>query len=386
VRAPRIVRAENDRLFDADGRAYVDLFSAHGAAWLGHRPPAVEARLREQLARVWVLGRLPTPVLDEAAERLSSLFPRTHATCALYSTGMEAAEFALRLARVATGRREVVGFASSMHGKSRATAALGWDDPLGATLPDAHRLPFPSRTPEDGVLAALEERLATRRVAAVFVEPVQGSGGGHVASPEFLRAVARACAASGALLVFDEILTGLHRTGPRFCFDALGFVPDVVLVGKGLGSGFPVSAVVADVRHRIVPAMLPWSTFAGNPLAAAAVAATLEALPALDLPSRVRTIEAAIRDGLAPLAGTGVELRGRGALQVLDLPEAAPVEAIVTRVFERGVALGFTGRQIRILPAATIDPGRLAAAVAVVADEVAKACTERAAPAGGEGA
>jgi len=377
MKAPRIVRAENDLLYDSDGRKYIDLFSAHGSAWLGHRPPAVEARLREQLAGVWLVGRLPTPAFEEAQAKVTALFPPGHALAALYSTGMEAAEFALRFARVATGRREVIGFERAMHGKSQATANLGWDDPDRVTLPGVHRLPFPPQVPEREVLSALADRLAARRVAAVFVEPIQASAGGHAATPAFLDGVHRLCRDSGTLLVFDEILTGLYRTGPRFVFSELGFVPDVVLLGKALGSGFPVAAVAADTRYPIEPAMLPWSTFAGNPLAATAVAATLDALAAIDLPARVAAIERAVRRAVAPLAGSGVEVRGRGALWVLELPAAADVEGIVTRVFERGVALGFTGRQIRILPAVTVDEARLARAAGVVVDECLAGCAEQ---------
>ena len=197
MKAPRIVHAENDLLHDAEGRSYVDLFSAHGAAWLGHRPPTVEARLRAQLADVWLVGRLPTPALEEAHARIAALFPAGHALCALYSTGMEAAEFALRLARVATGRPEAVGFANAMHGKSVATARLGWEEPAGTTFPGVHRLPFPPRAPESQVLAMLAERLASRRIAGVFVEPVQATSGGHAATPAFLEGVHRLCRESG---------------------------------------------------------------------------------------------------------------------------------------------------------------------------------------------
>jgi acetylornithine/succinyldiaminopimelate/putrescine aminotransferase len=377
MKAPRIVRAENDLLYDSDGRSYIDLFSAHGAAWLGHRPAAVEARLREQLARVWLVGRFPTPELEEARAKVTALFPPGHALSALYSTGMEAVEFALRLARVATGRREVIGFRHAMHGKSLAAASLGWSDPDGVVLPGLDRLPFPPQAPEHVVLDALAERLAPGRVSAVFVEPIQASAGGHAATPDFLAGLHRLCRQTGTLLVFDEILTGLHRTGPRFVFSELGFVPDLVLLGKALGSGFPVAAVVSDTRHAIVPAMLPWSTFAGNPLAATAVAATLDAMAAIDLPARVAAIERVVGQAIAPLAGSGIQARGRGALWVIELPPAADVESIVTRVFERGVALGFTGRQIRILPAATIDPTRLARAAGAVVEECLKACTQR---------
>lgn len=370
---PRIVRAANDLLFADDGRRYVDLFTAHGTTFLGHARPEIAVRVAAQLGEVWITGGLDTPAAAAARRAIERIAPADLELAALYSTGMEAAEFAIRFARVTTGRPGTVGFAQSMHGKSLATAFLGWDNHDDVRLPDFQRLPFLPDVSESQCLDRLELALRRQNVAAVFVEPIQGSGGGRSASAGFHREVARLCREHGALLVFDELLTGLHRTGPAFRFLELGVAPDVVLIGKALGNGFPVSAVVADRRHPVRPEMLPGSTYAGNALACTAVAATLELMQALNLAPMVRAIETTIVEKLAPAREAGVALRGQGALWVAELPGAAAAQRAAVDCYLQGVCVGFAGRHVRLLPAATIEPANLAEACTVVARALAGA-------------
>jgi acetylornithine/succinyldiaminopimelate/putrescine aminotransferase len=370
----RIIRAENDLLFDEAGRSYIDLFSAHGTAWLGHAPHRVAAAVAAQLQAVWNIGGLGFPLFTRACELVDSFFPPSHGLCALYSTGMEAAEFSIRFARVVTGRRGAIGFQRSMHGKSLATSILTWDNRDGMQVPDFIRLPFVGECGESAILERLTAQLAKGTIGAVLVEPLQGSGGGHMASPGFYRELQRLCTAQGALLIFDEILTGFFRTGTPFFFSELGFVPDVVLIGKAVGSGFPVAGVVALRRHPVSEAMLRGSTFAGNPLACAALVATLEEIGRRDLRALVAAIEQTIVAILGPLKDGGVAVRGKGALWVLELPSATDTRALVKRIYLQGVCVGYTGRQIRVLPAAIIAPGRLAQACVTVRDAVNWAC------------
>lgn len=370
---PRIVRAENDLLFDAAGKSYVDLFSGHGATWLGHAHPGIAAAVARQLECVWIAPGFALPAVQEATALVEGFFPASHELASFFSTGMEAAEFALRQARIHTGRAQVLGFERGMHGKSLATASLGWENPSGVRLPDVSRLPFLASHSEAEILEQARNALGTGRVAALFAEPIQGCGGGRIASPSFYDGLAGLCAKHGTLLVFDEILSGFHRTGPPFVFSELGFVPDVVLVGKALGNGFPVSGVVSDRRIGVRPEMLPGSTFAGNPLAAAAVGATLEALRALDLETRVAEIGRTLDRALSPLRDAGVEVCGRGALWVLTVPERIDLLGVVLRVHERGVSIGHAGHEVRVLPAATIRGDRLEKACDVVVDELLRA-------------
>lgn len=368
----RIARAENDTLITDDGRRYIDMFSAHGATWLGHGNRAITARIAAQLERVLVTGALETTVSAEARTMVESFFPVSHGLAELYSTGMEAAEFAIRIARVVTQKTGVIGFESSMHGKSLATAYLGWDNRDNVQLPGFHRLPFVQRASEDEILGRLEEALASQTVSAVFVEPVQGSGGGHMASKAFYEAVFRLCRANGALLVFDEILTGFYRTGTPFFFSDLALVPDIILIGKAMGNGFPVSGVVVDRRYPIRREMLPGSTYAGNALACAAVSGTLKQIRTMDLPERVARIEERIVAGLGGLKEIGVTIRGKGALWVIELPPGVDVESTVAGIYGAGVCVGYAGRQIRILPAATVEISNLTRACSVIADELVR--------------
>jgi acetylornithine/succinyldiaminopimelate/putrescine aminotransferase len=363
----RIARAANDLLFTEDGERYIDLFSGCGTAFLGHVNPAISLKIRGQLDRVWITGAVPTRIGIEAQEEIESFFPRSHRVAGLYSTGMEAAEFALRVSRHFTGRKGVVGFEGCMHGKSLATARLGWPNEL-VTLPDFQLLPYLPNAGEEQILEQLENALSARSVAAVFLEPLLGSSGGHCVPRSLLQGVASLCVQKGSLLVLDEIFTGFHRTGQAFLHQELGVTPDVVLIGKGIGSGFPVSGVVADRRLTIDGRMLPGSTYAGNPLAAAAVAATLQELKAMRPSEKVAAIEKIVVASLGVLAETGIALRGKGALWVLELPAAIPVSGVVARIVRRGVIVSPTGAYVRLLPAATIETAHLAEACEVVRD------------------
>ena len=370
---PCIARAENDLLFDEQGIRYIDLFSAHGATWLGHSNPEIASAMRAQIEKVWLTGGLPTKVGDEAKASVEGFFPLSHGLAGLYSTGMEAAEFTLRIARIATRRVGAVGFERSMHGKSLATAYLGWDNHDGLSVPFLNRLPFLPNYTEGQVLTQLQEVLREEQVSAVFIEPVQGCGGGHAASKEFHRDVFRLCSENGALLVFDEILTGFYRTGNPFFFSDLGFVPDIVLLGKAMGNGFPVAGVIVNKKYAIQSAMLPGSTYAGNPLAACAVSHTLRRMRLIDMPQRVALIENAVAEILGPLRKLGIAVRGRGAIWILELPAGDDLNPIIADIYRRGVCVGFTERQIRILPPATIEIGNLVTACGVVRDVLCEA-------------
>lgn len=363
-----IARAAGEFLYDHRGRAYLDLFSANGTTWLGQAHPAIRAAVAAQLESVWTTGALGATAVESACRRLAAWLPASHYVAGLYSTGMEAAEFAGRVARVATGRPGAVGFARSMHGKSLAMSSLAWDNPGVPAIQDWHRLPFTSQSREAEILDRLRAALATARVAAVFVEPWQATGGGHTASREFFEELGRLCRQHGALVVFDELLTGFYRTGTPFFFSRLGYVPDVILLGKSLGNGFPVSAVALNRQIEVVPRMLPGSTYANNSLAAAAVDATLTAMEQLDLKSLVERIETIMGDRLAPLTDCGCAVRGIGTMWIVETPAAIDLPSTVEAIYNRQVAVGYTANCLRLLPPVTIAPQRLAEGCRIVAE------------------
>jgi acetylornithine/succinyldiaminopimelate/putrescine aminotransferase len=361
-------RGENDVLFASDGKRYIDLLSGSGTAFLGHANPAIVSALKQQLDLLWNTGVIPTSLGAQVRAAIEEHFPRTHGLAVLYSTGMEAAEFAIRVARQATGRKAIVGFDGSMHGKSMAAARLGWPNEL-VTLPDFHRLPYLPQLTEEVILTQVEAVVASSPVAGVFLEPLLGSRGGHIPSRRFVEQLATLCQGCGTLLVMDEIFTGFGRTGTPFLYTEMGVTPDIVLIGKAVGNGFPVSGVVVNRRYSISPAMLPGSTFAGNPMAAAVVLATLQEMARIDVPARVSRIEQIVRSVLEdPLAGVGVALRGKGALWVLELPPSMRVAAVMGEILASGVIVSPTANYIRLLPAATITPAHLTEACAVIRD------------------
>src|SRR6185295_17263518 len=222
-----VERAANDLLFTEDGRQYIDLLGGSGTVLLGHAHPAIAAAIKEQLDKLWSTGVIPARITLDARDAIEYFLPPSQRLAALYSTGMEAVEFALRVARHLTGRRDVVGFSGAMHGKSLAAARLGWPNSL-ASLPDFHSLAYlPERT-EAAILDDVRARLASGSVAAVFLEPLLGSRGGYMPSRAFAGQLAESCAAAGTVLILDEIFTGFHRTGPLFLHQDLGVTPDIL--------------------------------------------------------------------------------------------------------------------------------------------------------------
>lgn len=354
---PRMVSGRNEWLQDETGREYIDLCMGYGSVWLGHNHPAIAKALISQIEGYAAPGYLPTAVQDAARAAMAAFVPDTHFLGGFYSTGMEAVETALRAAWAHTGRRDIAGFSGSVHGRSFVTAAIG--GARAGPRPDfVHQLqPF---TPEG--LSALEADLTrlTERIdlAAIVVEPVQMTAGGYeipAASCQTLFGIARN---KGVAVIFDETLTGLHRCGPRFYADLAGEWPDIMVLGKGLANGFPCAAVVlrkgfAWDRERVRPG----STFWNHPLACAAASATLQALSLIGAARRVERIAAVITECLG-----GLELRGRGAMWCLGVPDRARLASFAQRLLDMGVVVSYYDRYIRLLPPVAVDPEVLSSA------------------------
>lgn len=366
---PAISHAAGSLAWATDGRCYLDLMAGFGAVFLGHSHPGITGRLQEQAGRVWQCGRLPTEPGEEAQSRILDILPAGYRPGGLYSTGMESAEFAMRLAAHRTGRAQFAGFARSMHGKSALTAALCWDN-APIRQEHAHVLGYVDRAPEEEVLAQAARLLENRRVAALLVEPIQGSNGGHEASPAFHERLVALCRETGTCCIFDEILTGLYRTGTAFYSERLSVRPDFLLFAKSMGNGFPVSSLAIPNDLEIPPQALPGSTFSGNPLAAAAVAATLAAMGELDMAGAVAAIERTVREALGGRESEGITLRGRGAMWMLELAAEVRMEKAQATLLESGLLVSSQGRFVRLLPAATIDRGLLGDAC----ETIARAC------------
>lgn len=365
---PLISSASNDLLWTDTGVQLVDLFSAYGTNWLGHGHHAVLAAMQAALSQPWSLGGLRHPMTARVEAALQRLCPPGMRSAGLYSTGMEVVEFAMRIARVHTGRTGVIGFARSMHGKSTATANLCWDNGDDFVIPHLHRLPYVDQASEVQILEQVEQHLKTGSIGAIFLEVLQGSNAGWEASTEWTARLATLARRYGVLLICDEILTGFYRTGPCFRFQTHGLQPDMVLFGKACGNGFPVGGLYLQDAIELTPKMLQGSTFSGNQLACVAVASTLEAMAGMDCPALVDAISHIVQAQLGVLSARhDVVLRGCGALWFIEVPTTAMAKSIVQQCFENGVCIGYYGRILRLLPAMTIHSSHLAQACGVLA-------------------
>ena len=265
-------RAENAEVWDVEGRRYLDFAAGIAVLNVGHRHPRIIAAVQEQLSRFThtAFQVLPYEGYVELAERLNGLAPIAgKAKTLFFTTGAEAAENAVKIARAATGRSGVIAFAGGFHGRSVYASALTgkvspYKAPFGPMPAGVFHAPFPSE--ETGVtveasLAMLDfifrADIAPADVAAIIIEPVQGEGGFHIASTEFLRALRAICDTHGIMLIADEVQTGFARTGKMFAIEHSGVSPDLVSMAKSLGGGFPIAAVTCG-DHGRGAAWWPW--------------------------------------------------------------------------------------------------------------------------------
>ena len=350
------VRGEGMRLFDDDGKEYLDFVSGIGAVNLGHAHPAVAAAVTEQMNRlVHVSNLFYVEHRAEVARRLVGLFGRP-ARVFMCNSGTEAVEGAIKLAR-RWGRAthgdsctSIVTAERSFHGRTLAAlTATGQPSKQEAFAP---LVPGFKHVPLNDV-SALEESL-TDDVCAVLLEPVQGEGGVYPCTEEYLAAARRLCDERGMLLMLDEVQTGFFRTGPAFAHQGYGIVPDVMTLAKAIANGLPVGAILA--REHVASAFHAGdhgSTFGGGPVACAAALATIDALDRDRLGENAERVGAYMRAGLEALAsatGAITDVRGRGLMVGITLaqPNAAYVAA---RALAHGIVLNNIGDSIvRFLP------------------------------------
>jgi 4-aminobutyrate aminotransferase/(S)-3-amino-2-methylpropionate transaminase len=379
-------RAENSEIWDVEGKRYVDFAGGIAVLNTGHRHPKVIAAVKEQIdlythTAFQVLAYEP---YIELAERLNALAPfKGPAKTIFFTTGAEAAENAVKIARAATGRSAVIAFTGGFHGRTLLTMAM-----TGKVLPykkafaplpgEVFHVPFPiahyGTTVEDSLKALnflFKADVEPARVACIIIEPVQGEGGFHKAPPDLMRALRKICDDNGILLVADEIQSGFGRTGKMFAAEHWGVEPDLVTVAKSLAGGFPLSGVIG--RAAIMDAAEPGGlggTYSGSPVACAAALAVLDVFEEEKLLSRANAIgtrikarlaEIAQRNDSVPMAG----IRGDGAMIAFDIvktrgghdPDPDAVKRTTAKALENGLVLlscGIYGETIRLLMPLTI--------------------------------
>lgn len=393
-------------LRDIDGNQLIDFASGIAVTSVGASHPAVVAAVSAQAALFTHTCFLVTEYENyvEVAERLNLLAPGSHAkSTALFSTGAEAVENAVKIARAHTGRSAVIVLDHAFHGRTLLTSTMTakntpYRDGSGPLATDVHRVPapYPFRWPGGPEHAAeqafarlaevVETQLGAHNVAAIVVEPVQGEGGFIVPPEGYLSAVREFATRHGIVLIADEIQSGLARTGTMFAIEHDGVVPDLITTAKALGGGLPLAAVTgrAEIMDAIAPGGIG-GTYAGNPTACAAALAVLDVIASDDLCARARWIEQVSRPLLERAAGSpGVgEIRGRGAMLALEfvgqdgfVPDAQTAARIAAACHARGLLVlvcGTFGNVIRLLPPLVIEEHLLREGMEILAEEIERA-------------
>lgn len=354
----QLVRGEGSRLWDHTGKAYIDLMSGIAVTSLGHVPAKVKAKLLEQIDELWHgsnLFHLPNQ------ERLGQLLAENSCFDAAFfcSTGAEANEAAIKLARrysqviQETERYEIITFKQSFHGRTLATlTATGQEKVQQGFQP----LPAGFVYAEYNNLDSVRE-LIGERTCAIMLEMVQGEGGVLPADPAFISGIAELCEQHDLLMIVDEIQTGLGRTGKMFAYEHYGIEPDIISLAKGLGSGFPVGAILG--KAKLIPAYTAGahgSTFGGNPLAMAAAVATVETMVEENIPARAAEVgDRAIEYLNEKLAGNPFVKHVRGKGLLIGIECKGPVAEVVSDIHAAGALVITAGTNvIRLVPALNI--------------------------------
>ena len=398
-----IERAGGAVLVDVDGNALIDLGSGIAVVNVGNANPRVVEAVIDQVARFTHTCFMVTPYEGYVAvcEALNRLTPGTHAKkTALFNSGAEAVENAVKVARHATGRDAVVVFDHAYHGRTNLTMAMtakampyktGFGPFAGEVYRAPMSYPFREETEITGAQAAaraisvIDKQVGAQQVAAVVIEPVQGEGGFVVPAPGFLLAISKWCTANGVVFVADEIQTGFGRTGAMFACEHEGVVPDLIATAKGIAGGLPLAAVTgrAELMDAVHVGGLG-GTYGGNPIACAAALAAITAMADDDLPGRARVIGEVLLSRLQSLAVDHPQIgdvRGRGAMVAVELvrpgtrePDAAEAARVSAACHRAGVVTltcGTDGNVLRLLPPLVIDDALLNEALDVLADALA---------------
>jgi 4-aminobutyrate aminotransferase/(S)-3-amino-2-methylpropionate transaminase len=374
-------RALNSEIWDVEGKRYIDFAGGIAVLNTGHCHPRVVAAIRDQLDRFThtCFQVLPYQGYIELAERLNTLAPiNGPLKSILLSTGAEATENAVKIARAATGRSGVIAFTGGFHGRTAFASAMTgkvipYKKALGPPLPGVWHAPFPVAggdvTVEDALRCVsfiFKADIDASQVAAIIIEPVQGEGGFHQAPPELMRGLRRICDENGIVLIADEVQTGFGRTGKMFAMEHYDVQADIVCVAKSLAGGMPLSGVIG--RAAIMDAAEPGGlggTYAGNPLACAAALAVLDVFEQENLIARANQIGERLRSAIDRFALSNTLVptsaaRGPGAMVAFDIlkqrgsgePDAEMTKRVTRLAYENGLILlscGTAANTIRIL-------------------------------------
>ena len=361
-----IVRGEGSRIWDADGREYLDFFPGWAVSGVGHCHPAVVRRLQAQAATLMhVANNFYMEGQGLLARQISE--HSFGGKCFFCNSGAEAVEAALKLARKYTpaGRYKIISMENSFHGRTYAAITATAQPKYHAgfePLPEGFTyVPYND-------LSAVDEAI-DGQTAAVIVEPIQGEGGINVADDDYLEGLRTLCNERGVVLIFDEVQTGMGRTGEYFAWQHSGVAPDIMTLAKSLGGGMPIGAI--EAKEPVAAAMTPGShasTFGGNPLAAAAALGVFEAIEQEGLIENTRKMGAYLRAALETLAEKHSiirQVRGKGLMLGMEL--SVPGAPIVSSCLEKGLNINCTHDTVlRVMPAMTVTADEIDCAIGIM--------------------
>ncbi len=375
--ALEIERAEGIYLYGKGEKRWMDLISGIAVSGLGHGHPAIVKAVQEQASRhlhTMVYGELIQSPQLALAEKLISLLPETLNNVFFVNSGSEAVEGAMKLAKRATGRRELVAFAKAYHGSTQGALSIGGSEEFKSAfrplLPDVRQLDY-------GQLDQLQQ--ISCRTAAVVAEVVQAEAGVVLPPPGYLSALRKRCSDVGALLIFDESQTGCGRSGRFLGLEHSGVIPDILVLAKALGGGLPLGAFIAsrelmqELTHQ--PVLGHISTFGGHPLSCAAALAALEVLQVEGLMSHVPGAEAQFHRLLLHPAIR--ELRSFGLLMALELESSTLNQALIAHALERGVLSDwflYADHCLRIAPPLIIGQDQIEQACEILLEALEASC------------
>jgi len=358
--------AKGVRLFDREGKSYLDMIAGIGVSSVGHQNEEVKEAIKKQLdkhAHVMVYGEYIQDVVNELSLKLASLLPTTLSTSYFVNSGTEANEAAIKLAKRATGRHKIITFTNAYHGNTQGSMSVSGNEnkkrnfrPL---IPGVEFIEFNS----ENSLSSINDQ-----TAAVIIEPIQGDAGVRIPSQNFMELLRKKCNQTGALLVFDEVQTGIGRTGKLFAFEHFNIIPDIITLAKGLGGGLPIGAFIASHKLMQLLAQNPMlghiTTFGGNPISCASALATLKIVSnptfLANIEPKGNLIETELKHPQI------IAIRRKGLMLAIELENEEKVNKLIEYCIANGVIIYWflsTRNNFRISPPLTIT-----------ADEIKEAC------------
>ncbi|MAC94540.1 MAG: aspartate aminotransferase family protein [Flavobacteriales bacterium] len=354
----KVSHAEGSYIYDTDGKAYLDLISGIAVSYLGHGREEIKDAIKAQTDKhlhVMVYGEFEQEAQNELAEELKQTLPKSLHSFYFVNSGTEANEAALKLAKRATGRRKLISFKGAYHGSTHGSLSVSFNEikknPFRPLLPDVHFI-------ELNNFGDLNQ--ITEKTAAVIMESIQGDAGVRIPSKEYMQALRKRCSEVGALLILDEIQSGMGRSGKMWAFEHYDMVPDLMTSGKALGAGLPIGCLAASnklmQKFSVNPMLGHITTFGGHPLVCAAAAAGLKVLRKEKLIEKVDEKAQLIKGYLKhPKI---VEVRNRGLMFAVELQDAEQVQKVVLKGLEEGLLLFWflsTPNAFRLAPPLTIS-------------------------------